>query len=252
MNVPGPRFAVREHHERVHRPAVLHRLDHRQRAVRSPERQGRDAAHHVVETLTRRDHERRESGVVLVPVRRRPPPRGHPRRVVALRERNEAVLRLRCGRHERHRRRRLTTRQVVHPEHRRSHRAGDVECQHDPLARRGRVVEREVERAVERIDHLRHRRPLPASLHAASLRVGLHRGEHRNRVHARATQGLVVRQPVDDLSRRVARRREQSHLRHDTEVTNHCRQRHSLEQRLPHVGVSEQLGRDHLTRQLHA
>ena len=83
-------------------------------------------------------------------------------------------------RHEGERRRGVTRGQPRHAgDHAAGHRARHVEGEQEPLARRLDVLERRVERSVERVDELRHRRPRAPAADAATRRVRAERRQER-------------------------------------------------------------------------
>jgi hypothetical protein len=98
VDLAGPRLAVGVDHEDVDLPAVPQRLHHRQGAVGDAERQRTLRTTHVIQPLTRRNHERGRSAPVRRPARW----------IATLGERHEAMQRLRGRGDERRRRRCLT------------------------------------------------------------------------------------------------------------------------------------------------
>ena len=166
------------------------------------------------------------------------------------RECDDFTFRFGCGSDQRHGRTRFTGRDARTRDHRGGHRTAHVEREQDRLAARFNVLERRVERFVQRVHHGRHRRPLERTLVAVALGVDLLRHEDRQRVNARTLERRLVTQLADDETLCVAERREQAEARHLAEVADHRRHRHAFEQRLPHNGFIEPLGRDCFTRQV--
>jgi hypothetical protein len=108
------------------------------------------------------------------------------------------------------------------------------------------VLERLVERGVERVDHLAHRVPGVPTPGTTAGRVRAQRGQQRDRMHARPADPLRVAQLGNDLRNALRTGREHAD---PGQVLDERRHRHVLQQRLPDLGRGQVVALERLARQ---